>query len=519
MGPRSTHQTAVGIDDLAAYIPKLYLPIETLATQRQLEYIKLNKGLGLSAMAFPDAHEDVATMAANAILELLLRNGIAPQRVGRIYIGTESSLDGAKPMASYVIDMLSQYFSEQYGPDCFLNCDVVDMTFACIGAVDALQNTLDWVRGGDDRIGIVAGSDIAKYELGSTGEYTQGAGSIAMLIKPEPRLLAIHDTWGVASRSVHDFYKPLRRVSKTALVEEVLRLAGSDLSAEAILGRLNGALEAQGVLDSQEHEITLHRETPVFDGPYSNLCYQNRIWEALRHYAAEMGLSDSSTITDDWHRLVFHLPYAYQARRMFAEIFMIESQRRGDWPELERELGMERPQPGAFESEKAYGKAYGEYLRAITKTGRYRNFVKEKIEKGERASSVVGNLYTSSILLALMSTLEADLEEGKELAGTALGFFAYGSGSKSKVFTATVQEGWQDIVGRFQLMASLAQRQAIDYETYEQLHRGLRPKSVLPPSGEFYLAEVCTERNLREGARTYRWREKASRTVASPSGR
>jgi hypothetical protein len=36
---------------------------------------------------------------------------------------------------------------------------------------------------------------------------------------------------------------------------------------------------------------------------------------------------------------------------------------------------------------------------------------------------------------------------------------------------------------------------------------------VLPASGEFYLAEVCTERNLREGARTYRWREKAGKAV------
>ncbi len=513
MGLTNTHRAAVGIDDMAAYIPKLYLPIETLAEKRELEYVKLNKGLGLSAMAFPDAHEDMATMAANAILDLMLRNGIAPQSIGRIYIGTESALDGAKPMASYVMDMLAQYFSGQYGPDCFLNCDVVDMTFACIGAVDALQNTLDWVRGGDGRIGIVAGADVAKYELGSSGEYTQGAGSVAMLVKQAPRLLAIHDTWGVASRSVHDFFKPLRRVSKQELVEEVLRLAGSELSVDALLSQLSGSLDAKGVLDSQDAQITLHRETPVFDGPYSNLCYQNRIWEALRHYAEEAGISSNSPITDDWHRLVFHLPYAYQARRMFAEIFMIESQRRGDWPELEKELGMERPHAAAFESEKAYGKAYGEYLRAISKTARYRNFVKEKIEKGERASSIVGNLYTSSLLLALMSTLEADLEAGKELAGATIGFFAYGSGSKSKVFTATVQEAWQDIASRFQLMASLSQRQAIDYDTYEQLHRGLRHQSVLPASGEFYLAEVCTERNLREGARTYRWREKAGKAV------
>lgn len=513
MSATASSKIKAGIDDMAAYIPKLYLPIKTLAEKRQLEYGKLNKGLGLTSMSFPDAHEDVATMAANAILDLILRNGIRPADIGRIYIGTESSLDGSKPMASYVLDMLSQYFSPQYGPDCFLNCDVVDMTFACIGAVDALQNTIDWVRGGKERIGIVAGSDVAKYEMGSGGEYTQGAGAVAMLARQNPRLIAFDEYWGVASRSVHDFFKPLRTVSKEALVEEVLRLSGSALTAEDVLARLNGALDAPGVLGSQDARITLHKETPVFDGPYSNLCYQNRIEEALRHYAEEAGMKDGTPVTDDWRRLIFHLPYAFQARRMFPEIFMMESQQRGDWAEVEKELGLARPHVSEYESEHAYGKAYGEYLRAISKTARYQNFVSEKIEKGERGSSLVGNLYTSSILLSLMSTLEADLDEGRELAGASFGFFSYGSGSKSKVFSGVIQESWKEVAGRFQLMAGLSQRQAIDYDTYESLHRGLRQKSVAPVSGEFYLAEVCEEHSVREGARTYRWREAASKVV------
>ena len=62
-----------------------------------------------------------------------------------------------------------------------------------------MQNTVDWVKGDASRVGIVVCSDFAKYELASTGEYTQGAGAIAMLVKHNPRLLAIGDTFGVAS--------------------------------------------------------------------------------------------------------------------------------------------------------------------------------------------------------------------------------------------------------------------------------------------------------------------------------
>ena len=50
------------------------------------------------------------------------------------------------------------------------------MTFACIGAVDAMHNTLDWAARStdeDERIGIVIFSDNAKYALESAGEYNK----------------------------------------------------------------------------------------------------------------------------------------------------------------------------------------------------------------------------------------------------------------------------------------------------------------------------------------------------------
>ena len=233
------NQPLVGIDDMALYVPKLYLAIEELAKQRQLEYAKLNKGLGLVRMAVPDVHEDAATMAANAVKELIDRNQLNPSSIGRIYLGTESALDGAKPTATYMLEMLRRKYRAAYGVDCFQHCDVVDLTFACVGGVDALHNTLDWVRNNPERIGIVVTSDFAKYELESGGEYTQGAGAVAMLIKHQPRLLAIQDNFGVATQGVHDFYKPRRTFSKKQLIEEVLNLAGiSHLSATDILQQL-----------------------------------------------------------------------------------------------------------------------------------------------------------------------------------------------------------------------------------------------------------------------------------------
>jgi hydroxymethylglutaryl-CoA synthase len=57
-----------GIDDMALHVPKIYLDIHTLAEKRGIAYEKLSRGLGLHKMAFCDAHEDAATMAAEAII-------------------------------------------------------------------------------------------------------------------------------------------------------------------------------------------------------------------------------------------------------------------------------------------------------------------------------------------------------------------------------------------------------------------------------------------------------------------
>lgn len=526
---------SIGIDDLTVYIPKLYLPIADLAKARNIDPEKLRHGLGLIDMAVADAHEDAATLAANAVVQLIDQNGLDPRRIGRLYLGTESALDGAKPTATYILEMLRRHYRDAYGPDCFLHCDVVDLTFACVGAVDALHNTLDWVRGDAERIGIVVASDVAKYELGSTGEYTQGAGAMAMLITHNPRLMAIGDTWGVGTRSVHDFFKPKKYVSKKQLVEEVLRLLHStgdrtgDISrrprnesihidAQHLLSLLPDTLEINGILDENDEALTIRKDTPTFDGPYSNWCYQNRIREAFLHFRAQQEsrghMAPESRILDRWSRLVFHLPYAAHGRRMFSELFMLELQRSGQWQAWAETNGLNEPDPADFDDKNAYNKAYEDFLRLITKTKDYNAVVKEMIEPTQWASSHVGNVYSCSIFLALASVLEAAANAEEDMTGRRIGFFGYGSGSKSKVFEAALQPEWRSVASRIGIRQLLDRRVAIDYSTYERLHRGRQKESVLTPEGEFALHHIQPEGN-KTGARYYRWEPAAVEEVAT----
>ncbi|HQW68586.1 MAG TPA: hydroxymethylglutaryl-CoA synthase, partial [Flavobacterium sp.] len=347
----------VGIDSIAFDIPKIYLPITTLAENRNIEADKLIKGLGLHKMSFLDVHQDVVTLASNAALKLIQQENLNPNEISRIYVGTESGIDSSKPVGSYILSNLEQIF----GARSFKNCDVVDLTFACIGAVDALQNCLDYIRLNPTKKAIVIASDNAKYDLNSSGEYTQGAGSIAMLITANPRILSFSKEVGVATEGVFDFFKPRRNFSK----EEIFQTKNN--------------LEWNGVL---ENEINIYKEQPVFDGQYSNQCYINRITEAYEHYKEES--HQKGKLYEKWSAILMHLPYCFQGRRTFIEIFANEN------PEL---------------LESQIGENSKEKLKALAKSPEYLDLVNQYILPSEIASGQIGNIYTGSIFLGLLSTL------------------------------------------------------------------------------------------------------------------
>jgi hydroxymethylglutaryl-CoA synthase len=439
-----------GIEAASYYVPSLYLEIKDLAEKRGIEPAKLEKGLGLHKMGFPDVHEDAATFAAEALLKLIKDYNINPKEIARIYLGTESALDAAKPTASYAMQMVEKVLEAEFGERCFRNCDVVDMTFACIGAVDALHNSLDFVRVNPDTKAVVIASDYAKYELASSGEYTQGGGAVSVLVSSKPDLIEIENNWGVATESVFDFFKPRRHFKK---------------------GELTNAPE------NFPEKIEIFTDEPVFDGQYSNQCYQDRIREAYNHYKEITG---ENKPYEAWKYLIFHLPYAFHGKRVFTEIYSVEN-------------GL------SYET--------SEEQKAVAKSEGYIQFINDKIEKSQRASSEIGNMYTASIFMALLSALQTSFNENEELAGQEIGFLGYGSGSKSKVFAGKVAENWKNVVAKWDLFEGLKNRTAIDLDTYEKLHRKQLEKSVNENYKGFGLQALELESPVLKGARYYGYQE------------
>lgn len=437
----------VGIDCMAFDVPKIHLPIKVLAEKRNIASEKLENGLGLKKMTIPDMHQDVICFAANALAKLIEANEIDLNEISRIYLGSESGLDASKPIASYLTSMME----EKFGNEKLKYCDAVDFTFACIGAIDALHNTLDYIKINPHKKAIVIATDIAKYDLESSGEYTQGAGAVAMLISTHPRLVSFSSTFGISTQGVFDFFKPKRNISKS---------------------KITGNNDNAPWMDILETEINIHKEQPIFDGHYSNECYKSRTKEAYLNFKNENHIKE--ILFRNWKGIIMHLPYAYQGRRTFSNIYAHENKLNDD-------------------------------LKIISKSEAYIKLVEECIAPSERASSEVGNIYTGSIFLALMSSLSVAINNNEDLNGEKFGMIAYGSGSKSKVFEVQVEATWQEVVRKISLFETLEESKEIDFKTYEKLHKKELKKSVLKPKKEWILDKIESEKSTLLGARYYKW--------------
>ena len=474
----------VGIDSLAYYVPSLYVDIEELALKRDISAEKLIKGLGLKKMATPDYDEDSASIAANSLFRLIKENKIDPKEVGRVYLGTESAVDASKPTSSYVVEILEEVFSKQYGERCFKNCDVVDLTFACAGAVDALQNCCDWVRNGENRKAIVIASDIAKYELNSTGEYTQGAGSVSMLISEDPSIISFNGSWGVSTRGVGDFFKPRRTYKRSNILIEAAKLLNKEISsneAETLLATSDSKFWS----DSNEI-VEVYKEEPIFEGQFSNESYKERVYEAIENFNEQ----NQRNILTDWENIIFHLPYAFHGRRMIINKWLDWMSENDKIEEIYSEIG--KPESNQDK----------DWIKKVSKSSLYKNFVENKIAPGEMASSEIGNMYTASIFMSLISSLVDAANNDKKFEDKKIGFISYGSGSKAKIFEGTVQKNWIKKINTIKLFDGLNKRKKISIDIYEKLHNRKITSNINNNDGVIKLNKI-SDGEFTEGLRNY----------------
>ena len=457
-----------GIDDISIYIPRLYLDAGDFAKARGLDPVKLERGLGIGKMAIVDTNQDPACLAANACLKVMQKNKLTPDKIGRLYVATESSFDESKAMNSYVIGMLEQV----YGKDTFGHCGGIECKFACVSGSYALYDNTNWIRAGesDDKYAMVVVSDIAKYDLGSSGEVTQGAGAVAMLLNNRPRLLSFDPK--VTSTSIkneYDFYRPFGK------------------------------------------------ETPIVHGQYSNLLYLIQVKNALIDYkkkVKETGLiklEDGETILDHVDYLNMHLPYSNMGKKALAYLVRHEWRDLPRWKKIVEEIGMEEPIPkdprGTIESvleDAEFMAKDHQFTKLFTNTEKYVELYESKLASSLIASKMIGNLYTASLYLGFRSSLEFEYQKGVDLNGKRVGFCSYGSGASAMIFSGVIQPEYEQIVKDMNLEEELGPRTKLSLDEYEELHENKRTyeENIRSANKEFVIVDVSTITESR-GERHY----------------
>ncbi|MGT2924086.1 hydroxymethylglutaryl-CoA synthase [Streptococcus caviae] len=348
----------IGIDKIGFATSQYVLKMKDLAAARGEDPDKFSKGLMLDALSIAPITDDIITLAASAAEEILTDED--KELIDMVIVATESSVDQSKAAAVYVHQLLGiQPFARS-----------IEMKEACYSATAALNYAKLHVEKHPQSRVLVLASDIAKYGINTPGESTQGAGSIAMLVKKDPRILILHDEILAQTRDIMDFWRPN------------------------------------------------YSTTPYVNGIYSTKQYLDMLKTTWTEYQKRF-----DTSLADFAAFCFHLPFPKLALKGFNKI-------------------MDKTLPSAAQ----------EKLRA--------NF-----EASILYSRQIGNIYTGSLFLGLLSLLE----NSKQLeAGDNIALFSYGSGAVAEIFTGTLAKDFKEQLPSNRL-ESLAQRSPLSVAEYEKM--------------------------------------------------
>jgi hydroxymethylglutaryl-CoA synthase len=446
----------VGIDDIAAYSPRLYVDGSEFETARNKKQGHMTVGIGIQRMSVPDIHEDANTMAAMSVVKLLHQNNLTPKDIGRFEVATETSYDESKAANAYIIGMIEQLFGkcscEHWGG--------VERKFACASAGYTVFDAVNWIRADENegKPAIVVASDIARYDIeppeertkGLGSECTQGGGSVSMLIGENPRLLNIEPkVTDYAIVDERDFYRPFGK--KTAIV----------------------------------------------DSDYSNLCYlltMRKAFDKWKGRALKNGvikIATDETVLDYTDRMISHMPYPRMAEYNHAFLLRHEWRKLPRWKEITDVIGDEpQHEEGTIETilkNKSFMEKDATFRRNFVKTPQFIRSYKEKVENSRKISEQVANIYTGSLPLGLLSLFEVECKQGIDLGGKRIGQGYYASGATALVTSGIVSESYRDAAKNFRMLEELEKRRKISIKEYEDLHEGLRRESIIQPHKEFAL--------------------------------
>jgi len=423
--------------------------------------------------------QSVYTLAAGAVLDLIERYEVDPRDVGLLAFGTESSTDNAAG-AVVIRGMLDEALQAKGLPALSRSCEVPEFKHACLGGVYGLKSAVRYLHSdGRNRRAIVVSADIAEYERGSTGEQTQGAGAVAMLLDAQPALFEVdlsHSGSASAYRGL-DFRKPFARHFAEGYAVQTQRL----------------------------HDF------PVFNGKYSTLCYVDATVHAIDDMFARLGGSRQAFF-DRLAGVVCHRPYQHMPQQAVAAAMVWSMARdpeghaalrdlcRGADVDADKVLAQVEASPDLFEVVRREGIDADPYpdamaaARAYRKAPEYQRFITDKMSFGDGIVRDLGNLYTAALPAWIGAAFEDAHARAVDLSEKTILSLGYGSGDAAEAIPLRVVPQWREAASKLAFAASLAGSVDLEQTQYEALHDG-HPVELPPVADPSFVVERVGNRN------------------------
>lgn len=442
-----------GISGLSLHLPKSQVRLKDWCEWTKANPSKVQAVVG-DAFRVPSRYEDVYSLAANAVVNLILDHGVDTSCVGYLLFATESSTDNAVGGPT-IKGLVNLALAAHERPPLPSELETFEMKQACLSGINALLAAVRFTALESDQVAIVVAADIAEYARGSSGEQTQGAGAVAMLVEPKARLIEIDvSTVGrSAADRVRDFRKPVRARDQ----------------------QMGGWAEARP------------QDFPVFAGHYSTHCYLDTVDRAFSHHLDRRGI-DAAELLDRSLLVLHHRPYEKMPRaslaRMYVRRLLCTEAGRLDLAaaaevaqinlddalhELNRYIDL-----AAFaETEGVDADPYpslNALIRVVSKAEDFRVFADARSVRGRQVVRQLGNLYSASLPAWIGAALEELARAAEPLAGREVLLIGYGSGDAALALSGGLVDGWKEAAAKFRSAERLSPVIDIPRDVYEKAH-------------------------------------------------
>lgn len=226
-----------------AYIPYYRLPTSEIA--------RVWKGGGSGPnveKAVAAADEDTVTMAIEAARGAMKMSGT--ERLGAVFVGTESKPYAVKPTSTIVAQALGQHHTL-----------AADIEFACKAGTEAMQIVTGLVGSGMIDAGLAIGMDTAQGRPGDDLEYTAASGGAAFVIgKQSKNAVAVIDCSTSYVSDTGDFW----RRAHERYPRHLSRFTGEPAYFFHIESAVNTLFEETGHKPSDFKYAVFHQPNPRF---------------------------------------------------------------------------------------------------------------------------------------------------------------------------------------------------------------------------------------------------------------